>query len=125
MKIKLIIKLGHLPPSELNPNNLRRLHWAMRSQIMRDARTEMGWLAKVQWKDQKPMEKARISYEFILKDKRKRDVDNLLASCKPYTDGLIDAGVILYDDIKHLEIGLVRAVYDVKDDTIITVEELK
>jgi len=91
---------------------------------MKVAREEVGWLAKAQWKDQKPIIKARISYEFLIKDRRKRDADNLLAACKPFTDGLIDAGVIFYDDIEHLEYGLVRAVYDSKDETRIMIEEL-
>ncbi len=121
----ITIKLNHLPPPELNPNQLRRLHWSERSKVSLIARQEVGWLAKVQWHDDKPMMKARINYEFLIKDKRKRDADNLLSACKPYTDGLIDAGVIFYDDIKHLEIGTVRAEYSDRDETVITVEELE
>ena len=120
----ITIILDHLPPPSLSPNRLRTLHWTERSDLMRTAREEVGWLAKSQWKEEKPMMRARISYEFLIKDRRKRDVDNLLAACKPFTDGLIDAGVIFYDDMAHLEYGLTRAVYDFKDETIITVEEL-
>ena len=121
----LTIKLDHLPPAELNPNRLRSLHWTKRSEISKIAREEVGWLAKSQWGDQKPMVRARIGYEFIIKDRRKHDVDNLLSACKPFTDGLIDAGVIFYDDMKHLEYGMVRAIYDTKDETIITIEEVE
>lgn len=120
----ITIKLDHLPPSELNPNRLRSLHWTKRSEVSRVAREEVGWMAKAQWGEQPPMMKARISYEFIIKDRRKHDVDNLLSACKPFTDGLIDAGVLFYDDMKHLEYGMVRAVYDTRDETIITLEEL-
>ena len=120
----ITIKLDHLPPSELNPNKLRTLHWAKRSEVSKTAREEVGWLAKAQWKDEKPMMRPKISYEFLIKDKRKHDLDNLLAACKPYTDGLIDAGVIFYDETVHLEYGLIRAIYDVKDEIIILVEEL-
>jgi len=70
------------------------------------------------------MMKARISYEFLLNDQRNRDVDNLLAASKPFTDGLIDAGVIFYDDAKHLEYGEVKATYTDKEQTIIIVEEI-
>ena len=120
----LTIKLNHLPGPGLSPNRLRSLHWTKRSELMRTAREEVGWLSKAEWQDQKPMMKARISYEFLIKDRRKRDTDNLLAACKPFTDGLIDGGVLFYDDMKHLEYGMVRAVYDTKDQTTITVEEL-
>lgn len=123
MNRSIIIKLDHLPYSELSPNKLRRLHWSERSRISKIAREEVAWLAKEQWHDDKPMMKARISYEFLIKGKRKHDVDNLLAACKPFTDSLIDAGVIFYDDLEHLEYGMIRAVYDTRDETIITVEE--
>jgi Holliday junction resolvase RusA-like endonuclease len=117
----ITITIDHLPYAELNPN--KRLHWSVRSAASKIAREEIGWLCKSQWHDDQPMMKARISYEFLLKGNRTRDIDNLLAACKPFTDGLIDAGVIFYDDCKHLEYGLLRAVHDVKDQTTITVEE--
>ena len=121
----IIVKLDHLPDPLLSPNRLRSLHWSKRSELMRTAREEVGWLAKAEWGDQKPMMKARISYEFLIKDRRKRDADNLLAACKPFTDGLIDAGVIFYDDVEHLETGLNRTIFDTKDETIITIVELR
>ncbi len=123
-KLSLVIVLDHLPPSELNPNQLRRSHWTVRHQATRDAMEEIGWLAKTQWHDDKPMVRARVSYEFHLKDKRHRDLDNLLSACKAYQDGLIEAGVITYDDTKHLEIGSVRAIQNTKEQTVITIEEL-
>ena len=120
----ITIKLDHLPYAELSPNKLRRLHWSVRSEVSKIARAEVAWLAKAQWHDDKPMMKARISYEFLIKGRRKHDTDNLLAASKATTDGLIDAGVIFYDDLEHLEYGMIRAVYDTKDETIITIEEL-
>lgn len=120
----LTLSVPHLPPAELNPNNLRRLHWSVRSRESEVARSEVGWLAKVQWHDDKPMEKARISYTFHLRGNRQHDLDNLLGACKAYQDGLIDANVIVFDDSKHLEIGGVRAVQDDHEETILRVEEI-
>ena len=121
----ITIKLPHLPYAELNPNKSRSLHWSVRSRVSKIAREEVAWMAKEQWHGQPPMMKARINYEFLIKDRRKHDVDNLLAACKAFSDGLIDAGVIFYDDMKHLEYGMVRAVYDNRDETIITVKEIE
>jgi Holliday junction resolvase RusA-like endonuclease len=120
----ITIELPHLPPSELNPNNLRSSHWSVRHEATRIAKDEIGWLAKSQWHDDKPMMKARISYEFHLKDHRKRDLDNLLSSCKAYQDGLIEAGVIFYDDAAHLEIGTVKAIVTGEEKTIIKITEV-
>ncbi len=124
MKRKLEIELKHLPDSRLNPNNLRRQHWAVRHKATNEAKEEIGWLAKAQWHDDKPMMKARISYMFHAKDHRRRDLDNLLSACKAYQDGLIEAGVLFYDDAEHLEIGQVSLTTDVADRTVIRIEEL-
>ena len=119
----ITITIDHLPYPELNPN--KRLHWTARSEASKIAREEIGWLAASQWKNAEPMTRARISYEFLLKGNRTRDLDNLLAACKPFTDGLIDVGVIRFDDAKHLEYGQVKATYTNQEQTIIMVEELK
>ena len=120
---RLAIFISHLPYPELSPNS--RIHWAVKARAVRASREEVGWLAKAQWRDQKPMMRARISYEFRVADNRKRDFDNLLSSCKAFQDGLIDAGVIFYDDARHLEIGQVKVVQSNAEQTIITVEELQ
>ena len=121
----LEITLDHLPPPELNPNNLRRSHWTVRHEATQRAKNEIGWLSKVQWHDDKPMMRARISYRFCLKDNRRRDLDNLLGACKAYQDGLIEAGVIFYDDAKHLEIGNIKAEVTGEEKTIVTIEEIE
>ena len=121
---RLEITLEHLPPKELNPNNLRRQHWSVRHRATKDAKEEIGWLAKAQWGDDEPMMKARISYMFHAKDRRKRDLDNLLAACKFIPDSLIEVGVLFNDDAEHLEIGRISLTNDVIDKTCILVEEL-
>lgn len=119
---KLTVKLDHLPYSELSPNS--RLHWSVKARAVRASREEMGWLAKSQWHDDKPMMKARISYEFYAKDKRPRDLDNLLAMAKPWQDGLIDAGVLFGDDSRCLELGHIKVIQDDAEQSVITIEEL-
>jgi Holliday junction resolvase RusA-like endonuclease len=119
---KITIIIGHLPERELSPNS--RVHWSVKGKAVRTAKDEIGWLAKEQWHDDKPMMMARISYLFHLKDRRVRDLDNLLASCKAYQDGLIEAGVIFYDDSQHLEIGSVKAIITGTEGMDVTVEEI-
>ena len=120
---QLIICIPHLPYPELSPNS--REHWAVKARAVRASREEVGWLAKAQWQDQKPMMRARVSYQFHVADNRKRDLDNLLSSCKAFQDGLIDAGVLFYDDAKHLEIGQVKVVQSDTEQTVIKLEELR
>ena len=117
----LTIILEHLPYPELSPNS--RVHWAVKARAVKASREEIGWLAKAQWHEEKPMIMAVISYEFYVKDNRHRDLDNLLAMCKPFQDGLIDVGVLMYDDMQHLQIGHVGVVQDIIEQTIITIEE--
>jgi len=75
--LKIVIE--HLPYAELSPNS--RVHWVVKNRAVRASKEEIGWLAKSQWHDDKAMMRARISYEFHVKDKRHRDLDNLLAMC--------------------------------------------
>ncbi len=119
---KLKLSIDHLPYRELSPN--ARLHWTEKRAYASVAREQMGWLSKSEWHDDKPMMKARISYEFHIKDHHKRDLDNLLSACKSWQDGLIDAGVIFFDDSEHLEIGSIKLKQDNHEETIIKVEEL-
>lgn len=44
-----------------------------------------------------PLARARLSIEFLVPDRRERDEDNLIASTKPLTDGLVSAGVLTGD----------------------------
>ena len=120
---KIEIEIDHLPFPELSPNS--RLHWAVKARAIKASREEVGWLAKAQWGDQKPMVKARIHYEFFAKDHRRRDLDNLLAMTKPWQDGLIDAGVIFYDDAEHLQYGISSYTSDIEDRVIMIVKEIK
>ncbi|KKL44333.1 hypothetical protein LCGC14_2366730 [marine sediment metagenome] len=119
---RLEITIDHLPDKRLSPNS--RVHWAVRYRATKEAKEEIGWLAKVGWGDSEPMMKARISYMFHAKVHRKRDLDNLLASCKAYQDGLIEVGVIFYDDADHLEIGSIELTQGQENKTVILVEEV-
>lgn len=121
---KLIIKLNHLPAPQLSPNQLRRTHWTVRSNVMGIAKTEAAWLAKQQWIGQEPMSKARVSYEFFVKGKRRHDLDNFVSAMKAVLDGIVTAGVMIDDDMAHMEFGYIRASYSDRDETIILVEEL-
>jgi hypothetical protein len=119
----LKIEIEHLPYPELSPN--WRGHWSEIARGKKVARDEAGWLAASQWKGQKPMMYAMISYEFTVKLERERDNDNLIAACKPFQDGLIDAGVIFFDDAKHLKLGSVTINKGNKDSMTIFVQELE
>ena len=119
---KLIIIIPHLPFPELSPN--ARHHWAVKARAVKASREEIGWLDKAQWHDDKPMMKVRISYRFYVKDKRRRDANNFLASVKSWSDGLIDAGVFWDDDTKHLVLGRVEVIPSDVEQSTITIEEL-
>lgn len=121
---RYIITIDHLPSPELNPNNLRRTHWTVRSKETKAAKDEIGWLIKTNGGAGKTIQRARISYEFHLKDRRRKDLDNLLSSAKAWQDSLVEAGVMAGDDFEHLEIGSFKALVTGHAETIITVEEL-
>lgn len=67
---------------------------------------------------------AIIDYEFTIPVSRRRDQDNLIAACKPWQDGLVDAGVLVQDDTEHLKLGSVSIVKGPRGSTKITVIEV-
>ena len=86
-----------LPARELSPNNRNGRHWAATSNIVANARNEAK-VAVLERLGGKPSPFAnegqwhyRIHIFFVLKDNRKRDLDNLKAALKPSIDGMCDA----------------------------------
>lgn len=77
------------PDPKLSPN--ARTHWAVKSRYTRDQRT----LARVmaQRTLPPPMVDGKLSLRITFRppDRRARDLDNMLASCKAYLDGISDA----------------------------------
>jgi crossover junction endodeoxyribonuclease RusA len=98
-KDALVIELP-LPPRELSPN--WRGHWARKSKATKALRAEAMWragnaMARATNGRCHKWESATVLLQFYFKDKRRRDRDNLLASCKAIFDGLADAGVVEND----------------------------
>lgn len=94
MSQRLVITLP-LPDRVLSPN--ARCHWATKSRAVKAARATAQYAATVaggacQW-----LTTARIDIRAFHTINRRRDRDNLIASCKAYLDGLADAGLIAND----------------------------
>ncbi len=76
---------------KLSPNS--RIHWAPRARAKKSAREnaylltkKAGW-HRIAW----PKGRLAVWIDFYAPDRRRRDVDNLLASCKAVLDGIADA----------------------------------
>ena len=75
------------PLSQLSPN--ARVHHMELARVKKAAKIEACWLAKNAQADR--FRKASgivVSLEFCPPDKRRRDIDNMLASCKALLNGL-------------------------------------
>jgi len=123
---KMIIELGHLPDPDLNPN--KRLHYMKLASAKRLAKDEAMALVYEQvgmkGRPETPYESAHITITFVAANKRRRDIDNLLASCKSSIDGIVAAGVIADDSAMHVSYTL-RYERGDKNNTIIEIEEKK
>ena len=85
-----------LPPADLSPNTRkdRRQTTATR----RGYREHACLLAiAAQGSHRRQWTAATVAYRFYLPDRRRRDIDNLIAAAKPVLDGLQDARVIADD----------------------------
>ena len=111
--MKTIVEIPHLPDGDLNPN--KKVHWGALADAKRIAKQVM--MSALIDNDNPvfvpntPHESAILKIEFVagFKDRQRknRDMDNLLASCKPYIDGLVDGGVIRDDTAVRLRYELV------------------
>ena len=114
------IELGQLPDRNLNPN--KRQYFLNLHNAKRAAKEVAMGLVLEQGRPAIPYAKAHITITWVAKDKRRRDIDNLFASMKPYIDGLVFAEVIADDSADCVTYSL-RYERGEKDDTIIEVEE--
>lgn len=78
------------PSPELSPN--ARLHWGAKGRAVKAYREQAFWVAysaglRAPYGDGE----IKLSVTFHPPDKRPRDTDNLVASCKAAFDGLADA----------------------------------
>ena len=115
------IELGQLPDSDLNPN--KRLHWGKLAKAKREAKDKAMALVLEQGRPATPYAKAHITITWVAKDKRARDLDNLMSSMKGYIDGLVEAELIADDSAMHVSYTLKYERGD-KDNTIIGIEEI-
>ena len=76
-----------LPAKELSPN--KRVHWAIRARAVKAARDHASMLVRMAGGKHLPRF-TRYTLAFYLPDARRRDDDNLCASCKSYRDGIAD-----------------------------------
>ncbi|MBA7645897.1 hypothetical protein ES703_53657 [subsurface metagenome] len=129
LKGKMRIEVPFLPPAEYSPNS--RVCWLVKykaGKVYHDAVYYCCVDARNrEYRRDFPLAKARLNLTVVFAEERLRDQDNLLARFKPGLDAVVDAGLILGDDVEHLEIGRVEAVVDLKPAplTIIELEESK
>ena len=103
-----------LPKEGLSPN--ARKHWSAKARAAKQLRIEvsvsvLGVVRQEGWQDL-PFSKARLEIEVRVCRKklgadgfyRPRDEDNAQASLKSAIDGLVDAGVVVDDTAKQLQI---------------------
>ena len=111
--MKTIVEIPHLPDPDLNPN--KKIHWGALADAKRNAKQVMMSALKDNdnpvFIPDKPYESAILKIEFVAgfrdRQRKNRDMDNLLASAKPYIDGLVDGGVIVDDTAVRLRYELV------------------
>lgn len=73
-----------------------------------------------------PLAKASIQYRFYVADRKRRDAANLVQACKPYVDGIVDAGLIAGDHWEALQINGVYIEVDKKNPRVeLIISEVK
>ncbi len=123
------IHLGQMPPRALSPNACRYAHWSHRAKARKEWHDLVYFLAvqeKNGYPGRLPYHKARLTWTFVYRLKRKRDADNLLSSMKCGQDALVQAGIIEADDTEHLILMTPVIIVDpnILSETIVKIEEV-
>lgn len=86
------------PPLTAN----QRLHWARKARLTSDVRSAayLAFLAK--WADNGEYGRVEVNLTWFVKDKRRRDVDNIVPTLKALCDGLVDAGIVPDDTPEYM-----------------------
>lgn len=84
------------PNAALSPN--ARVHWRKKHAANKTAKLDTAWLVRAQIKEKFTSDRAKVDIIFHPPDKRRRDLDNMIASTKGMADGISNA--IGIDDSK-------------------------
>ena len=90
-----------IPDSRIAPNS--RKHYMAQNKI-RGKHRELAKATAMALAPKKPLENVMLVRTFYLKNKRRRDGDNLASACKAYLDGIVDAKVIKDDSFSVIGI---------------------
>jgi crossover junction endodeoxyribonuclease RusA len=96
--------MWNLPLSYTRPplTQNQRLHWTHRARVSRQIHDEIGWQARAQHLPK--LDRPTVTLHYLPKDRRRRDVDNLVPTSKACLDGLVAAGLLTDDsstDVDH------------------------
>jgi crossover junction endodeoxyribonuclease RusA len=111
----MIIELP-FPDSALMPNRANGKHFAATSSIKKKAHADAYTLMKLKHPHARMVSATPILITYVQKDKRHRDLDNLLAASKHYLDGLAKA---LSSDDKYFEPVTIRRSYGTEAKMIV------
>jgi len=117
------ITLPYLPPREFSRNS--RLHWAELHRVQLQVSMDIHMLLlEAGWKPGTPWNRAVVTIQFVLPDRRTRDADNLITAAKPILDSLKHK-VFADDSIKCIGIPTYTYKYSRKKlaATVIKIEE--
>ena len=111
-------------PYGLNPNEASRMHWRTKAKIRKAWRME-GRLHGSEALGARGdfIDPAIITFEFVYKMSRRRDIDNYVAAMKPFIDGLVDSGLLVDDSYEHLRHGEHRFTKGESDQIVIDIEQ--
>ena len=104
-----------IPPATLNAHN--KGHWRSKSAAVKSCRR----LACAETLALRPpsLDRSVLSIDLYWPDLLNRDTFNAVQSCKPYIDGIVDAGVIPDDNWRVMSIGHVRSHLDRENPRVV------
>lgn len=119
--MKKLFELELLDTKPISINKYQKQHWSKQAEEKEDLEHSVFYIAKQNRIESVSEYPITVKFIFVLCKKTRRDLDNMAVSCKYILDGLRKAGVILDDDINHINELNLKAHYGSQDKIIVQI----
>ena len=122
MRKQVIVLVGQVPSQK----NSKKMTFIGEKPVLYTSAIVRQWQEEASWqlkRKEKFLNQVRVQYKFFIKDKRRRDLDNMVSTVN---DALVKSGIIRDDDWQSLVIGGAIGVLDRNNPrVVITIEEVR
>lgn len=91
-----------IPRAILSLNSYERLNRYLRNNLKNEFKEEIGWIIRSRFSERVP-DWGKVSVSFLIKSKRRADMDNRVSVIKFCADSIKESGLVVDDSPSHMK----------------------